>query len=103
MIKEALDIYVVKFSNLNLVTDGELVMIAVAHQSVKSVICGWILCDDLVICTDWNQFKAPDFELIANELSEKTIFDGRNLYDPEQLNEKGFNYYAIGRGDRLVR
>ncbi len=54
--------------------------------------------DMLVICTEWKQFRAPDFELIKNEISEPVIFDGRNLYEPELMHEKGFAYYAIGRG-----
>jgi len=58
--------------------------------------------DSLVICTDWNQFKAPDFTLLANSLSEKLIFDGRNLFEPASLKSKGFTYYAIGRGDSII-
>lgn len=57
--------------------------------------------DALVICTEWKQFRAPDFELIEKQLSSPVIFDGRNLYEPEQLMEKGFKYYAIGRGDSI--
>ncbi|WP_341501646.1 UDP-glucose/GDP-mannose dehydrogenase family protein [Gallaecimonas sp. GXIMD4217] len=57
--------------------------------------------DALVLCTEWQQFRAPDFELIANSLSNRVIFDGRNLYEPEAMKERGFNYYAIGRGDTL--
>jgi len=57
--------------------------------------------DTLVICTEWKQFRAPDFDLIKNKLSHAVIFDGRNLYDPEILNEKGFKYFAIGRGDSI--
>lgn len=54
--------------------------------------------DVLVICTEWSQFRAPDFELIADTLSDKVIIDGRNMYEPSILQDKGFAYYAIGRG-----
>ncbi|MDX1279486.1 UDP binding domain-containing protein, partial [Oceanihabitans sediminis] len=53
--------------------------------------------DALVICTEWQNFKAPDFSLIKQQLSEAVIFDGRNLYEPERLAKKSFRYYSIGR------
>lgn len=52
----------------------------------------------LVICTEWQNFRAPDFDFIQNALKEPVIFDGRNLYDPERVSKRGFVYYAIGRG-----
>ncbi len=57
--------------------------------------------DALVICTEWSQFRAPDFEAIANTLNSKVIVDGRNLYDPVLMKKYGFSYYAIGRGDSV--
>ncbi len=54
--------------------------------------------DALVICTEWQAFRAPDFDVIKNSLKQPVIFDGRNLYDPIRLNKRGFVYYAIGRG-----
>ncbi|TNV13802.1 UDP-glucose/GDP-mannose dehydrogenase family protein [Buttiauxella sp. B2] len=54
--------------------------------------------DALVICTEWQSFRAPDFDAIKKSLKQPVIFDGRNLYDPERLNKRGFVYYAIGRG-----
>ncbi|MBO1254126.1 UDP-glucose/GDP-mannose dehydrogenase family protein [Alteromonas sp. 5E99-2] len=54
--------------------------------------------DFLVICTEWQAFRAPDFEAIKNALSEPVIFDGRNLFEPERMNDYGIDYYAIGRG-----
>jgi len=59
--------------------------------------------DMLVICTEWKQFRAPDFTLIKNALSEALVFDGRNLYDPEFMQEKGFAYYAMGRGNSIKK
>jgi UDPglucose 6-dehydrogenase len=54
--------------------------------------------DALAIVTEWREFRSPDFEHIKSELRTPVIFDGRNLYDPEQMAAAGFSYYAIGRG-----
>jgi UDPglucose 6-dehydrogenase len=54
--------------------------------------------DCLVICTEWQPFRAPDFDMIKNSLSDKVIFDGRNLFEPATVMEYGLHYYAIGRG-----
>lgn len=54
--------------------------------------------DALVIVTEWQEFKAPDLDLIGDALSEKVIFDGRNLFSPERMARAGFAYYGIGRG-----
>ncbi|MFQ6555997.1 UDP-glucose/GDP-mannose dehydrogenase family protein [Pseudomonas sp. Lb2C1-1] len=54
--------------------------------------------DALVICTEWQPFKAPDFELIRQRLKAPVIFDGRNLFDPERMADKGFTYFPMGRG-----
>jgi UDPglucose 6-dehydrogenase len=59
--------------------------------------------DDLVVCTEWSQFRAPDFDLIEKTLSHKVIVDGRNLYDPSLLKERGFSYYGIGRGESIQK
>ena len=53
--------------------------------------------DALVICTEWNEFRTPDFDKIAAQLKAKVIFDGRNLYDIEIINSLGFYYESIGR------
>lgn len=53
--------------------------------------------DALVICTEWQNFKAPDFDLIKESLAEPVIFDGRNLFDPERMKVKGMTYWSIGR------
>ena len=58
--------------------------------------------DALLICTEWQQFRAPDFELLRQTLKQAVIIDGRNLYDPARLRQRGFTYYAIGRGDSLA-
>ncbi len=53
--------------------------------------------DALVVCTEWQAFRSPDWRKIAEKLSHKVVFDGRNLYDPTWLTERGFDYYSIGR------
>lgn len=53
--------------------------------------------DALVISTDWDEFKSPDFGRLAQIMRGKVIFDGRNLYRRGQLGEKGFWYYSVGR------
>jgi UDPglucose 6-dehydrogenase len=54
--------------------------------------------DALIIVTEWNEFRSPDFAALKSRLAEPVIFDGRNLYDPDYLGQLGFRYYAIGRG-----
>lgn len=53
--------------------------------------------DALVIATEWNEFRTPDFEKIASLLSQKAIFDGRNLFDLSTMENIGFHYESIGR------
>ncbi len=53
--------------------------------------------DALVIVTEWKEFKSPDFARLKAELKAPTIFDGRNLYEPDEMAELGIDYYAIGR------
>ena len=57
--------------------------------------------DALVIVTEWQEFRSPDFDQIRKALSGPVIFDGRNLYDPKLLAKQGFAHYAIGRGRSL--
>ena len=53
--------------------------------------------DALVVVTEWQQFRAPDFDVIKQTLSSPLIFDGRNMYNPQRLAKKGITYYSIGR------
>ena len=53
--------------------------------------------DALVVVTEWQSFKAPDFNAIKAALKQPVVFDGRNLYDPARMQRKGFAYYSIGR------
>lgn len=53
--------------------------------------------DALVIVTEWNEFRRPDFEKMKKLMKHSAIFDGRNIYEPEAMIETGFAYYPIGR------
>jgi len=53
--------------------------------------------DALVIVTEWNEFRRPDFDRMKSLMKQPVIFDGRNIYDPLRIREKGFVYYGIGR------
>jgi len=53
--------------------------------------------DAVVILTDWQEFRNPDFELIAKSLKNPVIFDGRNLYDPAVVAKAGIEYHCVGR------
>ncbi|MFA7238280.1 MAG: UDP-glucose/GDP-mannose dehydrogenase family protein [Phycisphaeraceae bacterium] len=53
--------------------------------------------DALVICTNWGEFLHPEFEQMKERMTQPLIFDGRNLYRPEQMSELGFTYYSVGR------
>jgi UDPglucose 6-dehydrogenase len=53
--------------------------------------------DALVVATEWNEFRRPDFDRIKSLMRTPVVFDGRNIYDPDRLVEKGFVYYGVGR------
>lgn len=53
--------------------------------------------DALLIATEWNEFRTPDFEKMALLLKQKVIFDGRNLYSPKEMKKYGFYYESVGR------
>jgi UDPglucose 6-dehydrogenase len=57
--------------------------------------------DVLAVVTEWKAFRSPDFSRIRAALAEPAVFDGRNLYDPETVEEAGLAYYGIGRGRSL--
>jgi UDPglucose 6-dehydrogenase len=53
--------------------------------------------DALILVTEWNEFREPDFERIKSLMRRPAIFDGRNLYNPKHLRALGFHYEGIGR------
>jgi UDPglucose 6-dehydrogenase len=70
--------------------DG-LTLCETAEQALEGADC-------LVIVTEWQQFRCPDFDMLKQKLQDPVIVDGRNLYQPDAMAKKGFTYYAIGRG-----
>jgi UDPglucose 6-dehydrogenase len=53
--------------------------------------------DGLFLVTEWLPYRRPDWDRIGTAVSEKVVFDGRNIYDPEKMRERGFDYYPVGR------
>jgi UDPglucose 6-dehydrogenase len=56
----------------------------------------------LIIATEWQEFRSPDFDRVKSFLKQPTVFDGRNLYSPVHMNRLGFTYYGVGRGKALT-
>ena len=82
----------------------------VAHETAAQVfgdrieLCGHTYdplegADALIIITEWNQFRTPDFDRIKGLLKAPVVVDGRNLYKVDHMEERGFTYYSIGRRD----
>jgi UDPglucose 6-dehydrogenase len=76
-------------------TRNDLVLMGTKECALKKA-------DALVICTEWQNFKVPDFEHILAELKKAVIFDGRNLYGTELMVNKGFKYFSIGRNVKYI-
>jgi UDPglucose 6-dehydrogenase len=53
--------------------------------------------DGLVLITEWNEFRSPDFEHMKSLLKQAVIFDGRNVYEPDKMRKLGFTYHCMGR------
>lgn len=51
----------------------------------------------LILATEWSEFRVPNFKVLTRIMKDKVIFDGRNIYDPAEIEENGFTYYGIGR------
>ena len=53
--------------------------------------------DALLIITEWNEFREPNFEVLRHSMKQPIIFDGRNIYEPQKMAALGFHYFSIGR------
>jgi UDPglucose 6-dehydrogenase len=73
----------------------DLALVENAEQALKGA-------DALVLLTEWQEFRSPDFELIRDQLKTPVIFDGRNVYDPAFVKSYGLRYFGIGRGESLT-
>jgi UDPglucose 6-dehydrogenase len=70
--------------------DNEITLFEKRYDSLENA-------DSLIVMTEWNEFREPDFYLIKETLKSSVIFDGRNLYQPKRLKKLGLDYYCIGR------
>jgi UDPglucose 6-dehydrogenase len=77
-------------ANTKLSYDGKITFAENQYDALKNA-------DALIIATEWNEFRTPDFDKIGSTLKTKAIFDGRNLFDPTQMEKLGFHYESIGR------
>jgi UDPglucose 6-dehydrogenase len=77
-------------ANTKLSYDGKITFAENQYDALKNA-------DALIIATEWNEFRTPDFDKIGSTLKTKAIFDGRNLFDPAQMEKLGFHYESIGR------
>jgi UDPglucose 6-dehydrogenase len=73
---------------------SDLVLASSAEQTLEGA-------DALVLVTEWQEFRSPDFEMIRDALKHPVIFDGRNVYDPGFVTSFGLRYFGIGRGEPL--
>jgi len=69
----------------------DLLLVDTKEQAVAAA-------DALVVMTEWNNFRSLDFSMLSDSLKNKALFDGRNIYNPENVEGHGFAYYGIGRG-----
>lgn len=74
----------------------DLVLAATANAALQNA-------DALVVVTEWKNFRSPDFQLLKSHLADGVIFDGRNIYDPESVEQAGLAYYGIGRGRSVAK
>ena len=74
-------------------TRSDLALVETREEALESA-------DALIIATEWKVFQSADFETIKSQLKRPAIFDGRNIYDPAFMKSQGFDYFAIGRGER---
>jgi UDPglucose 6-dehydrogenase len=59
-------------------------------------------CDALFLCTEWQEYRVPDFERLASAMRQRVVFDGRNVIDGKTALAAGFEVEGIGRGTRFV-
>jgi len=81
--------------NVSKLYGGRIYFSSDVYQSLQDA-------DALIIATEWSEFRTPDFKEIKNRMAKPVIFDGRNLYAIEQMEQEGFTYYSIGRKDVIT-
>lgn len=73
---------------------GKITMCGSAADAVKNA-------DALIICTEWDEFRCPDYKKIRRLMKQHIIIDGRNILEPEEARENGFQYFGIGRSSAI--
>lgn len=76
--------------NVRKLYDGKITFVASQYDAL-------VEADALIIVTEWNEFRNPDFDKIKHTLKKPIVFDGRNVYDIEKMKRLGFKYFSIGR------
>ncbi len=76
--------------NVRKLYDGKITFVASQYDALVD-------SDALIIVTEWNEFRNPDFEKMKRTLKQPLVFDGRNVYDIEKMRQLGFKYFSIGR------
>lgn len=74
----------------------DLVLVGTANAALQNA-------DALVVVTEWKNFRSPDLAMLKSSLAAAAVFDGRNIYDPETVEQAGLAYYGIGRGRSISR
>ncbi len=87
---QAYDPVAAKEASKHFSKNADVVCVASAYDALKGA-------DALVVITEWNEFRNPDFARIKSSLKTPVIFDGRNIYSPETMADLGFSYQSIGR------
>ena len=77
-------------SNVKKSHEGKIVFAANAYDALEGA-------DALLLCTEWNEFRTPDWTRVKAAMRGHAVFDGRNIYKPAYLREQGFAYYGIGK------
>ncbi|MFL5758902.1 MAG: UDP-glucose dehydrogenase family protein [Thermomicrobiales bacterium] len=77
------------------VANGHLVLCECEEHTLQGA-------EALIIVTEWRAFRSPDFLMLKATLKQPVIFDGRNIYDPDRMEQEGFSYYGIGLGSASV-
>jgi UDPglucose 6-dehydrogenase len=104
-IREAPAIVLMKYAMVagaSVVAYDPVAMLNLAHEEplipqAKDMYSALDGADALVICTEWNEFRSPDFNQVKQRLKRALVFDGRNLFRPVQMADEGFEYHSVGR------
>ena len=72
-------------------------ILTISPKHFRFIAASTVGCYALLVVTEWNEFREPDFKRMKKLMKHPVIFDGRNIYNPAQVRELGFTYASIGR------